>query len=119
MAEQHVVRVEGEDLALRVALLDLDGDDPFLDLTLEAHVADAEADGFGKKIARELLRQRARARRASLRAAGDPITHRVEDVAHQRDAEARNAQSEMAIETAVLGGDDRLAQLRRDIVVAD
>ena len=64
MAEQHLVRIEGEDLALGVALLDLQGDDGLLDLALEAGVADAEPDVFGKQVAGELLGERARAGRA-------------------------------------------------------
>ena len=65
VAEQHLVGVEREDLALRVALLDLDGDDRFLDLSFEADVADAKADRFGEEIARQLLGERAGAGRCS------------------------------------------------------
>ena len=50
VAEQHVIGVEGENLALRVALFDLNRDDRLLDFPLEAEVADAEADGLREEL---------------------------------------------------------------------
>ena len=118
VAEQHVVRVEGEDLALRVALLDLDGDDRLFDLPFEADVAGLEADGFGKKVARELLCERARAG-GPRGPAGRHVLHPLKNVARQRDGDARDAQTEVPLEIAVFGGNDGLAQTRGDVVVAD
>ena len=66
--EVHVVAVEGQDLALRVALLDLDREDRFLDLPLPRLVERQE------QVARELLRERARAGALP-----------VDDVARRRD----------------------------------
>ena len=102
VAEVHVVAVEGEDLALRVALLDLDREDRFLDLPLPRLVERQE------QVPGELLRQRARARALA-----------VDDVARRRDHDARNAQAEVAVEPRILRGHDGVPQRHRDVVVAD
>ena len=102
VAEVHVVAVEGEDLALRVALLDLDREDRFLDLPLPRLVERQE------QVPGELLRQRARARALA-----------VDDVARRRDDDARDAQAEMAVEPRILRRHDGLPQRHRDVVVAD
>ncbi len=59
MAEVRLVAVERQDLALGVALLDLNRDENLFDLPLRALVAADEANLFGKQVARELHRQRA------------------------------------------------------------
>jgi hypothetical protein len=102
VAEVDLVRVEREDLALRVSLLDLDRQDRFLHLALDRLV---EADG--KEIARELLRDRAGARQLAL--------HHVVD---QGDHDARHTEAEVLVEAAILGRDDRLPERRGDLVVA-
>ena len=48
VAEMRLIGVEGENLALRVALLDLDRDEDFLDLALGTLIADDESDLFGE-----------------------------------------------------------------------
>jgi hypothetical protein len=78
VAEVYLVAVEGEDLLLRVAFLELDGDDRFLDLALPRLL---EADRCGKQVARELL---LRPRRLPARS-----------VLEQRQRNARDAQPEM------------------------
>jgi hypothetical protein len=95
VAEVDLVAVQREDLALRVALLDLDGEDRLLDLALPGLLVGEE------QVARELLRQRARA------AGLAPL----EDVLDQRDDDARDAEAEVLIELGVLGGLDRLRSL--------
>ena len=101
--EIHLVAVEREDLVLRVALLDLDREDGFLDLPLPRLFVGEE------QLAGELLGQRARA-------AGLPP---LEDVLHQRDDDAGNAEAEVLLEAGVFGGEDRLLQLRRDRFVGN
>jgi hypothetical protein len=103
MAEVNLVGVERKDLALRIALLDLNGEDGFLDFALDGFI---EADR--EEIARELLRDRARAGHLTLH-------HVVGD----RDEDACDAQPEVLLEPGVLGGQDGLPQRRRDLVVAD
>ena len=61
------------------------------------------------EVARELLRQRARALRAA------PL----DDVGERRDDDAPDVDAEVAVELGVLGRDDRLPQQRVDVVVAD
>ena len=83
VAEVDLVAVEGEDLFLRVALLDPDRDQRLLDLALPAAIADREADLGGEQVARQLLRDRAAARRlAAARHVADQREH------HPRDAQA-------------------------------
>ncbi len=55
VAEQDVIAVEREDFVLGVALLDLDREERFLDLAFPGLVERQE------QVARELLRERARA----------------------------------------------------------
>ena len=97
MPEVDLIDVEGEDLALRVALLDLEGEQGFLDLALGRLLP---ADG--KEVAGELLGQRAGA---------SPLPG--EQVLQRGDQDARRAQAEMLVEARVLGGDDRLIAARR------
>ena len=107
MAEVHLVAVDREDLALGVALLDLDREDDLADLALERLlVRQAE---LILEVARQLLRERARALRAP------PL----DDVGRRRDEDAPDVDAEMAVELGVFGRDDRLAQQRVDVVVAD
>ena len=62
VAEVDLVAIHREDLGLRVALLDLDGDERLLDLALPRAVAGREADVGGEQVARQLLGERAAAR---------------------------------------------------------
>ncbi len=107
MPEVHLVAVDREDFLLGVALLDLDREDRLANLALERLLV-VEAELF-LEVARELLRQRARALRAAA----------FDDVGHGGDEDAPDVHAEVAIELRVLGGDDRLAQQRVDVVVAD
>ena len=113
VAHRHVVGVEGEDLALRVALFELHGDDRLLDLPLEAAHAGSLKDAalhvvLQEQHARDLLGNRAGA---------EPLP--VEHVLDRGDDDARDAQAEVLLEVGVLAGEDRLAQRRRHLVVAD
>src|SRR3989442_7674959 len=113
MAEVDLVCVEGQDLALGEALLELDGDNGFLHFSLEAAEAGTLEGATAhviaqEQVARELLCQRARA---------TPLP--VDDVSHRRNQDPRNAEPEVLLERRVLGGDDRLSQGGRDVVVAD
>jgi hypothetical protein len=94
-----VVAIEREDLALRVALLDLNRQECFLDLPVERLLVREE------QIARQLLRQRARA-------GALPANH----VLDRGDDDARKAEAEVGVEALILGGDDGLTQQRRDLV---
>ena len=113
VAQVHLIAVDREDLALGVALLDLDRENQLLHLPLE---------GVGKgllafrrepelllEIARELLGQRAGALRAP----------HLDDVGHHGRADAPDVDAEMTVELRVFGRDDRLPQQRVDVVVAD
>ena len=107
MAEVHLVAVDREDLLLGVALLDLDREDDLADLALERLlVGQAE---LILEVARQLLRERARALRAA------PL----DDVGDRGDEDAPDVDAEVPVELGVLGRDDRLAQQRVDVVVAD
>ena len=101
--EVHLIAVEGEDLVLRVALLDLDGENRFLDLPLPRFLVGEE------QLAGELLGERAGA-------GGHPS---FDDVLDERDDDARDAEAEVLLEGGVLGGEDRLLQLRRDRFIRD
>ncbi len=103
VAEVHLVAVEREDLALGVALLDLDREDRFLDLAFRGLVVGQE------QLARELLGERARAVHRG--AAMMSLT--------TRDDDARDAEAEVLVELVVFGGEDRLFELRRDGLVGD
>src|SRR5919201_6968946 len=101
MAEVDLVCVEGQDLALGEALLELDGDDGFLHFSLEAAEAGALEDAAAQVIAqeevpRQLLGEGARA--------AAPAVH---DVLDGRDQNPRDAEAEVLLERRVLGGDDR------------
>src|SRR5919108_847161 len=113
MTEVDLVCVEGQDLTLGEALLELDGDNGFLHLSLEATEASALEDAAAQVIAqeqvpRQLLGERARA--------AAPTVH---DVLDGRDQDPRDAETEVLLERRVFGGDDRLSQEGRDVVVAD
>src|SRR4029079_4631461 len=107
--EVHLVRIEREDLALRVALLDLHRDDGFLDLPFEADVADLEADRLPAPPTRELLRDGARPL-GSRTLTGNPVANRAEHVACRRHDDMRHAEAEVTLEFGVFRGDDRLTQ---------
>jgi hypothetical protein len=53
--ENHLIAVQREDLAFRVALFDLNGDENLFDLPLRALVAERETDLVGKQIARSCI----------------------------------------------------------------
>ena len=107
VSEVDLVAIEGEDLFLRVALLDADRDQRFLDLPLPAAIADGEADLGGEQVARQLLRDGAAAGRLAARG----------DVAKQRQHHSRDAEARMLEEARVLRGQDRLAEVLRNVVV--
>src|SRR5438093_958283 len=70
VAEVHLVAVDREDLFFRVALLDLNGEDRFLDLALDRFFA--RQPELVAQVARDLLGERARALRgAALDDVGD------------------------------------------------
>ncbi len=100
--EIHLVAVEREDLALGVALLDLDREDRFLDFSFRCLVIGQE------QLAGELLGQRARAVHATL-----------DDVLDERDDDARDAEPDVLIEPVVFGREDGLLEVRRDPFVGD
>ena len=91
--EVHLIAVEREDLVLRVALLDLNREDGFLDLPLPRLFIGEE------QLARELLGQRARAR-------GLPA---LDDVLHAAMTMMRGMlRPKCCSNVGVLGGEDRL-----------
>ena len=109
MAHRHVVGVEGEDLAFGVALLELDSDDRFLNLSLEGSLEDPATHVVGQKQhTRDLLRDGARA---------GPLS--VEHVFDGGDDNTGRAEAEVLLEVRVLTGKDRLAKDRRDVVVVN
>ncbi len=103
MAEIHLVAVEGEDLFLRVALLDLDGEQRFLDLAFPGLLVGQ------KQLACQLLRQRAGAAR---------LAH-LDQVVDEREQDALRVEADVPEEVRVFGREDRLAQDERDFLVAD
>ena len=109
VTEVDLVAVEGEDLFLGVALLDPDRDERLLDLALPAAVADREADLVGKML------------RVSCCVIVLPPGERPRDrdVAHQRQHHARDAEAGVLEEAGVFRGEDRLPQVRRDVVVVN
>ena len=107
MAEIHLVAVDGEDFLLRVALLDLDGENRLAYFSLERFLV-GEAELL-LEVAGQLLGEGTGALRA-------PPLH---DVGQRRDRDAPDVHAEMAIELGVLGRDDGLAQHGVDVVVAD
>src|SRR5690606_8821179 len=102
VSPRDVVAVEREDLALGVALLDLQREDQLAELPFPGLLVRQE------EIPGELLRERAR-----------PRALPVEDVLYGGDDDARDAEPEVLLERLILGRDDRLPQQRRDLVVAD
>jgi hypothetical protein len=109
-----MVGVEGENLVLRVALLELKRDEPLLDLSLETLGAGAREDATAHVVLeeqhpRDLLRDRARATHAMAGA----------EVANRRDDQSRHAHAEVTLELGVLAGDDGLPQRGRDVFVAN
>src|SRR5206468_5697031 len=105
--EVHLIAVDREDLFLRVALLDLNGENPLPDLPLEGLLL-AETELI-LQIARELLGQRA----GSLR----PTP--LDDVDECGRGDAPDVDAEVAVELSILGCDDRLAKRRVDVLVPD
>ena len=118
VSKQHLVGVERQNLALRVPLLNLDGDDRFLDLSLEADIADAKADGFGEKIAGKLLREGARAG-GSAGAVRELRLDAVEQVARKPQHDRRHAQTHVCVKACIFGGDERLPEKWGDVIVAN
>ena len=106
MAEVHLVAVDREDFLFRVPLLDLDRQDHLADLALEELLL-RQPELI--QIARNLLRQRA----------GALLAPPLDDVGDRRGDDAPEVQAEVLVEVGVLGGDDRVAQHRVDVVVAD
>ena len=102
VAEVHLVAVEREDLLLGVALLDLHREQQLLDLALPGLLVGEE------QLAGELLGQRAGA-------AG--LAH-LDQVGDDGAGQPGEAQPEVLEEAGVLGGEDGLAHLQRDVVVA-
>ena len=102
--EIHLVAVDAEDLFLRVALLDLDGEHPFADLPLEKLLL-GEAELI--EVAGHLLRDGARALSAP------PL----DEVGEDRGEDSLDVQAEVMLEAGVFGRDDGLAQQRIDVVV--
>ena len=106
VTEVHLIAVDREDFLLRVPLLDLDREDRFANLALEQLL-------FGQpeliEVARDLLRERARAL----------LPPPLHDVDERRGKDAPDVDAEMPVEIGVFGGDDRLAQHRIDVVVSD
>jgi len=107
VAEVHLVAVDREDLFLGVALLDLYGENRLADLPLERLLVIEPELLF--EVARQLLRQRACALSAAT----------LDDVGDGGNENAPDVDAEVTVEFGVLGGDDRLAQQRVDVVVAD
>ena len=110
--EVRGVAVQRQDLALGEALLQLDGDDRFLDLALPAGDAGAGVHaaphvvGLQEEHPRQLLGDGA--------GAGALLVHHVLDGG---DDDARQAEADVLLEVLVLGRDDRLAEQGRDAVV--
>ncbi len=109
VAPVDLIAVQREDLFLRVPLLDLHRDDRFLDLPLPRPVAGGEADGGGNRL------------RASCCVSVLPpgVRARRDDVAHQRQHHARDAQPGVVEEPVVLGRDDGVAQDLGNLLVGD
>src|SRR3954466_10804262 len=105
MSEVNLVGVEGENFALGVAALDLQRDQPLLDLALQSFEAAARVDAAlahvlaQEQVAGHLLRDRA----GAFALAGQQV---------ERDCSSGipDAQAEMPLESRVLGRDDRLPQ---------
>ena len=102
----HLVAVDREDFLLRVALLDLDREDDLANLALEELLL-GQAELV--EVARDLLRQRARAL----------VAAPLDDVDEGRDEDAPDVHADVPLELRVFGRDDRLPQRRVDVVVAD
>ncbi len=103
MAEVHLVAVHREDLFLRVPLLDLNRENRFLDLSRPPLLV------LEEQLARQLLRQRAGAR-------GLAALHQV---LHGGEDDVGDAEAEVLEERIVLGGEDRVPEGRRNVLVPD
>ena len=118
MAQIDLVRVEGEDLPFRVAPLDLDGNEPFLDLAFEAFQPGAHEHAAAhviakEEVARKLLGDGARTTTLTKAAPRNP----VQDVLDARNHDPREAQPEVLLELRVLLCDDGLTERRCDVLV--
>ena len=109
MAKVDLVAVHREDLFLRVPLLDPHREERFFDFPLPASVADRKANLLGQDVARQLLGDGAAAGRSAAR----------RDVADERQYHPRDTDAGMVEEASILGGNNRVAQVRRDVVVVD
>ena len=107
VSEVDLVAIEGEDLFLRVSLLDADRDQRLLDFPLPAAIADGEPDLGGEQVTSQLLRDGAAAGRLAARG----------DVAEQRQHHSRDAEPRVLEEPGILRGQDRLAEVLRNVVV--
>jgi hypothetical protein len=120
VSEVDLVGVEGEDLALRVAPLELDGDEPFLHLALETLEARAHEDAVAHVLAQEHVARELLGDGAGATAAAEPsVRSRVQHVAEAGHDDARDAQAEMLFELGVFLGDDGLPEPRGHVLVAD
>ena len=102
VSERNLVGVEREDLRLGEAALDLDGQHRLLHLAMEGAI------GRKKKIARQLHGQGGRALHSAARI----------DITIGRAYDPPEIDSRVAVEIFVFDGDQRVAQYRREIVVA-
>ena len=106
VAEVHLIAVDREDFLLGVPLLDLNREDDLAHLALEQLLL-GQAEVI--EVARHLLRERARAL----------VAAPFDDVGGRRGEDAPDVDAEVLVEFGVLGRDDRVAQQRVDVVVAD
>ena len=102
MAQVDLVGVQGEDLRLGEAALDLDRQHHLL------HLAPEVAVGRKKQVARQLHGQRGSA-------LGAAVEH---DVAPGRAEDAPHVHAPVLLELLVFGGDQRVAQHLGEVVVA-
>ena len=105
--KMHLIAVQREDLALRVSLLDLDRDEDLLDLAFRILSPSVNPTSFGKQVARELHRERA----------GTRDHAPAHEVAAEPDEHGRHAETEVVVEVLVFRRDDRVAQVRRNLLV--
>ncbi len=103
MAEVHLIAVERENLFLRVALLNLNGEQRLLHLALPRLLV------VQKELSRELLSERACA-------GGETPFHQV---VQKRQHDALNAESDVLEELRILGGENRLPQLNWNVLIPD
>ena len=101
MPQIHLVCVHGEDLGLGEVSLDLDGHQGFLDFAPEALL------GRQEELSAELLGE----------GAGPLSSTPLGEVRDRGPHDAQDIDAPVALEMAVLDGDDRVPEHRRDLVV--